>query len=303
MNISNLNNNDKRKALWLGSIAGDAFVLGGHWIYDIHKLQEKFPEYNTPQAPLPDSFHKNRKLGDQTHYGDQTRHLWQFLANNSGNYDSALYRKEWIRFISSYDGYMDAASKESLSALKKNLQFGSASDELGGTARLAAIYYWIDNPEQALSAAIDQSMMTHNNSQATAITVMIAKTLETIVQDNKKDSTLTILELLNKIRIQMIAEDKYDMNLINDSFDAAIKLKDSSAASIAEKLGQSCHARHSLPVIFAVLKQPDNYQKVMELNVRVGGDSASRALILGALLGAKLGITSIPEKWIDVMHD
>jgi hypothetical protein len=121
MDSKNLSKNDKRNALWLGSIAGDAFVLGGHWIYDLNKLQVSFPDYSNPQNPLPDSFHKNRKLGDQTHYGDQARHLWQHLADNGGNYDPDLYRKEWIQFISSYDGYMDKASKESLTALKNDL--------------------------------------------------------------------------------------------------------------------------------------------------------------------------------------
>jgi hypothetical protein len=259
MNTKNLNKTGRRNALWLGSIAGDAFVLGGHWIYDVDKLKSKFPNYSKPQNPLPDTFHKSKKLGDQTHYGDQARHLWQHLEANSGTYDPDRYREDWLRFMSSYEGYMDVASKETYSALQNDLLFGSGSDELGGTARIAAIYYWLEDARQAIISAIDQS--------------------------------------------RMVAEDEYDMKLINESFDAANSLQDFSAEAIAKNLGQSCHARHALPVMLAVLKYTEDYQEAMKLNVMIGGDSATRAMIIGALLGAKHGESVIPREWIDVMRD
>ena len=301
MNTQKLSKSDKRNAIWLGSLAGDAFVLGGHWIYDLDKLHASFPDYSSPQAPLPDSFHKNKKRGDQTHYGDQACHLWQFLKDSGGNYDPDLYRKEWIRFITKYDGYMDKASKESLTALKNDLQFGSASEELGGTARVAAVYHWIEDSEQALAAAIDQSRMTHNSQQATGITFLIAKALEILLKENDNESPSSVFEALDRVRVQMLAEDKYDMKLISDSFDAANAQADISAGSIAKALGQSCHAGHALPVILAVLKQPDDYQKAMKQNIMIGGDSATRAMIIGALLGAKLGTKAIPQEWLDLM--
>jgi ADP-ribosylglycohydrolase len=303
MNIQNLSMNDRRKALWLGSIAGDAFVLGGHWIYDLEKLRKSFPDYSSPQAPLSDTYHKNKKLGDQTHYGDQARHLWQFLLESNGNYDPASYRKEWVRFITKYNGYMDGASRESLTALKNNLQYGSGSDELGGTARLAAVYYWIEDPALALTAATDQSMMTHDNRQATAITVLAAKAITILLSEADSQDQFSVFDALDKARIEMVAEDEYDMHLINDSFVRVNQMKDFSAESIAGSLGQSCHARHALPAILAVLKQPDDYQAAMRLNVMIGGDSASRAMIIGALLGARLGTEAIPAEWLEIMRD
>ncbi len=301
MNTKNLNKTDRRNALWLGSITGDAFVLGGHWIYDVNKLKSSFPDYNRPQNPLPDTFHKNKKLGDQTHYGDQARNLWQHLADNAGIYDPNEYRQEWLRFMSSYEGYMDGASKETYSALQNDLLFGSGSDELGGTARFAAIYYWLEDAQQAMLAAIDQSRMTHDNRQATAITVLFATALQKIL--DAKDDDMSVFKVLEKAKIQMIAEDEYDMKLILASFDTVGSLQDFSAEAIAENLGQSCHAKHALPVILAVLKQTEDYQEAMKLNVMIGGDSATRAMIIGALLGAKYGIKVIPQEWIDVIRD
>ncbi len=303
MDLKKLNKHDKRKALWLGSIVGDAFVLGGRLIYDLAKLQSSFPDYNRPQAPLASSFHKNKTVGDQTHYGDQARQLWQYLADNDGHYDPACYRREWTQFIAHYDGYMDKASTETLVALKNDLQFGSDSNELGGSARLAAIYYWIEDPKQALAAAIDQSRMTHNNRRVTAITYLIAQTLEIILTEPDNQAQPSVLAVLDRVRMQMAVDHTYDLTLINDSFAAANAQTDLSAASIAKKIGQSCHAQHAFPAILAILKQSEDYQQAMKLNVRIGGDSAARALIIGALLGAKLGSKAIPQEWIEVVRN
>ena len=303
MNTKNLNKTGTRKALWLGSIAGDAFVLGGHWIYDVDKLKSKFPDYSKPQNPLADTFHKNKKLGDQTHYGDQARHLWQQLADNGGVYDPDHYREDWLRFMSSYQGYMDGASKDTYSALQNDLLFGSGSDELGGSARIAAIYYWLEDAQQAIISAIDQSRMTHDNRQATAITVLVALALQKIIDSQDDGADISVFEALEKAKTQMVAEAEYDMKLIIESFDTANSLQDFSAEAIAKNLGQSCHAKHALPVMLAVLKHTDDYQEAMKLNVMIGGDSATRAMIIGALLGAKHGESAIPQEWIDVMRD
>lgn len=303
MNIDNFDKDEKRKAMWLGSITGDAFVLGGHWIYDLKKLESAFPDYDRPQQPLPDSYHKNKKLGDQTHYGDQTRHLWEYLAENQGVYDPDKYRKEWMKFIAEFNGYMDGASRESLTALKNNIQFGSSSDELGGTARLAAVYYWMEDSEQALAAAIDQSRMTHDSQKATAITVLISLALEILLAESGSESSSTVWDALDQSRIKMVAENKFEMKQISDSFEAARVQNDLSARSIARNLGQSCHAHHALPAIMAILKQTEDYKSAMKLNVMVGGDSASRAMIIGALLGAKSGMDCIPQDWLTVLRD
>ncbi len=292
MNIAKFNKSDQRQALWLGSITGDAFVLGGHWIYDLTQLKANFPTYTQPHDPLPGSYHKQKKAGDQTHYGDQARHLWHYLAANQVSYDPAQYRQEWLEFMSSYKGYMDRASKDSLSALKAGHQYGSASNELGGTARLAAIYYWLEDPHKALAAAEDQSRMTHDSPEARAITRLVAKALQLVL-----DQGLSAFAALDQAR------DQTEIKLVGDSFNAVKELTDFSADSIAKNLGQTCHAKHALPATLAVLKTCKDYRQAMQLNVMIGGDSAARALIIGAFLGAAEGTKAIPPDWYKIMAD
>lgn len=301
MNISDYNQTDKRKAQWLGSILGDAFVLGGHWIYDLKKLRTNFPVYDTLQQPLNDTFHKNKNLGDQTHYGDQARHLWQFMQEHEGRYEPTQYRQAWLTFLSDYKGYIDSASRDTRSALKRDKPYGSSSDELGGTARLAAVYYWLDQPEEALDAAVDQSRMTHDNPKATAITALFAHALQRLLLETTDEKTA--MQALQEAKQILALEKDYEVSLIERSFDSANRLTDRSADQIASQLGQSCHAHHALPAILAVLLETENYVDAMKLNVMIGGDSATRAMIIGALLGARFGMQAIPVDWLNKLRD
>ena len=62
--------------------------------------------------------------------------------------------------------------------------------------------------------------------------------------------------------------------------------------------GQSCPLISSFPAsIHALLKYPDDFESGFLATLRAGGDNAGRASMLGAWLGAHLGINGIPEIW------
>ena len=62
--------------------------------------------------------------------------------------------------------------------------------------------------------------------------------------------------------------------------------------------GQSCPLPKSFPSsIHALLKHPDDFESAILATFGAGGDSAGRASMLGAWLGAHLGIAAIPKAW------
>lgn len=69
----------RKRNMLIDSIVGDAYSLGAHWIYDVGQIEKKFGEYKEPAEPLPDSYHKDKHVWDQTHYGDQALILLHFL--------------------------------------------------------------------------------------------------------------------------------------------------------------------------------------------------------------------------------
>jgi ADP-ribosylglycohydrolase len=62
--------------------------------------------------------------------------------------------------------------------------------------------------------------------------------------------------------------------------------------------GQACPLPQSFPsALHAFLKHSDDFETAILATLRAGGDNAGRAAMLGAWLGAHLGIDAIPKDW------
>ena len=53
---------------------------------------------------------------------------------------------------------------------------------------------------------------------------------------------------------------------------------------------------------YCALKEPNNFEKAVQMSVNHSGDSDSTGAILGNILGAHLGMDKIPSKWADKME-
>jgi len=61
----------------------------------------------------------------------------------------------------------------------------------------------------------------------------------------------------------------------------------------------------ALPLCFHILARAESFAGAVEANIRAGGDSAGRAIIIGAVMGAVHGIGAqgIPTDHLLRMHD
>lgn len=288
-----LERNERKKAMLLGSLLGDSFVLGAHWIYNVKAIKRNFGEYDKPHEPLPRSWHKGKHLGDYTHYGDQAMLLYDYLKECQGKYSVDGFKTVWREFMSSYSGYIDKASKESVKAFDEDKTTGSKSDELGGAARIAPVLYFIKDPETALDAAISQSRITHNSELSLLSTELFAHMILKILYSEIESVPKALRYSLDKMK-----KNGKDIALLEGYLSAAEAVASNSAADIAKALGQSCHASHAIPVIFKLLLTSSDYRTVQSLNARIGGDSATRGMIVGAILGANNGMDNLPAEWL-----
>ncbi len=285
---------NRKSAMLLGSFLGDAFVLGAHWIYDVNEIEAHFGEYTAPHEPLPGTWHKGKHLGDYTHYGDQAYLLNEYLRQH-GLYTDDGFREAWRAFMSAYHGYMDAASRESLDAFAKGRMDGSQSDELGGAARIAPVIYHIDH-KMALDTALRQSRLTHNSELSLLATELFARIVLALL-DNKGGSLSDLLRTC----LHDMQQDGQRPALLEQYLERASAVAGKPAADIAAALGQSCHAYHAIPVTMAVLLSTSVYREALPLNARIGGDSATRGMIIGAILGAMNGMDDLPIEWLAVV--
>src|SRR6056297_2867181 len=132
---------DKIKAAVTASFVADCMALGPHWIYDTEVIKARFGEIDSPAAPGNDSFHKTKKKGDFTHYGDQMLVFLRSLAEKKA-FDLQDFSEKWRAMFKDYDGYIDGATRKTLEKYEKGKQAenaGSLSNDFAGAARIAPL--------------------------------------------------------------------------------------------------------------------------------------------------------------------
>ena len=73
------------KAAVIGAFVADALSLGVHWVYNTGVIDKKLGRVEHYYDPLT-SYHKGKKAGDFTHYGDQMLVLLESVSG--GGFDA-----------------------------------------------------------------------------------------------------------------------------------------------------------------------------------------------------------------------
>jgi len=148
-------NKNKLKGLMWGSLLGDAYTLGGHWIYEQNELENSQLNFNGLNKPLS-IYHPTKKAGDFTHYGDQTIWLLKYM-NQTQKYDPFDYADIWKENMRNYKGYVDGASKQTLANFDAGaicMGSGSESHDLSIIGRHAPIIFSIENMDEIMVSSI-----------------------------------------------------------------------------------------------------------------------------------------------------
>jgi ADP-ribosylglycohydrolase len=284
---------NKMGMLW-GAFVGDALALGPHWVYNTRVIDKKFGRVDQYFDPLV-SYHAGKNKGDFTHYGDQMLMLLGSLATESG-FHQTRFAQAWQSFFNDYEGYQDKATLttlENMTTGSKLLDAGSASDDLGGAARIAPIVYvYANDMESAIEAARHQTAMTHNNPSvldSAAFFVMLA--IRTLAGEKPSDV------------ISHLMEDRFKNTAIEDAVFMGLKSQDQDTRTIIEEFGQMCSVEVALPgTIHLITKYEDDLKEALIENVMAGGDSSARGMLAGMVLGAYHGMDALPEAWLETLN-
>lgn len=279
------------KALLWASFAADALALGAHWIYNTAVIDQRFGRPERFETPHADSFHKNRKQGAFTHYGDQTMLLLRSVAENR-KFELEHFGKVWLSAMWDYDGYIDNATRITLRNFESGWppeDTGSPSTDLAGAARIAPLVYFLkDDPEALIQAARAQTAMTHNQSFVVESAAFFASLMLDVI------GGASIAEVLQKLQAN-----GFNRPPFNKWTTIGIESAESNTREAILKFGQMCEIDSAFPsTIHLIVKYEDNLREGLIQNVMAGGDSAARGMIAGMVLGARQGMDSIPDEWI-----
>ena len=280
---------ERLKGMLFGSFVGDAFSLNVHWIYDTDKLMIEAQSQEDYVDPSKNLFHAHKHKGDFTHYGDQSLLLLKSISANKG-FDLVTFQTNWLTYMQKYEGYVDHATKESMALLDQHNHKGSSSDELGGFSRcFPLIFYHFDDPK--LHDFVEaQTRMTHDNENLIQISHFLTDlTLELIIGKPLNES----------IDILML---KYPQ--FKTIFDRLKAHQNDDTIEFVKDIGQSCTSEYAFPAtMYLILKYEHQFAEALRLNNLCGGDSASRGIIIGAILGLIDGYHAIPEHLIKHLND
>ena len=278
-------------AVW-GSLCADSLALAAHWEYDPVALEKKHGRVEELGPAAAGGYHDGKGLGEFTHYGDQTFALLESVKANQG-FDLADFADRWQKLFDGYQGYFDGATKGALANFKAGAMpdaSGANSHDLAGASRIAPLVWGMaGKPQELIEAARAQTKMTHNNQVIIDSAEFFARAALAII-DGK-----AVAEALGEA-----AKAPYATAEISAWLERGLASKGADTVEVIQGLGASCAVGGAFPgVIHLLAKHGHDLRIACVENVMAGGDSASRGLIVGMLLGLSSGLDAVPESWRD----
>lgn len=163
----------------------------------------------------------------------------------------------------------------------------------GGVMRVspAGLFYTKD---EAFDRAADFAAITHGHPSGYLSAGTLAYIIASIIEG--EDIEKAALDGLSKLKEHENYQECYN------SLSLAIKLSSSNIKerdAIAE-IGEGWVGEEALAIaLYSSLKYRDDFEKALIASVNHDGDSDSTGAITGNILGAYLGLSEIPDKWIE----
>jgi ADP-ribosylglycohydrolase len=221
-----------------------------------------------------------------------------------GQFDARAFGRSFVERFQpqSYSGYVDKATRGTLENYAKfvennreqdfDFQQGADDDQLAGGSRLASLVarYW--NDRNLLERVEQATRVCQNNVIAIAYMKFNALLLAELFRGRDVHTAL------HSVEEQILSvEPQFGQELRRKSREA-LEETPNEVVEATLLFGQSCPLQHSFPSsIQALLKHTDDFETAILATLRAGGDSAGRAAMLGAWVGARRGLGGIPKAW------
>ncbi|MBY0498157.1 MAG: ADP-ribosylglycohydrolase family protein [Nitrosomonas sp.] len=298
---------DPRAAAILGALIADSASLGLHWLYDPERIAqiEKTKGLTFLQPDAHDYAgvsgyfaHGGKTAGDSSGYGELCLLMLRHVAQH-GEFDRVAYQTEYRKYLGpggAYVGYVDSPTRQTLRTLLalKPEEFpqysGADDDQFAALATIPVIVATHAGSQQALMTQIERVVrLTNHNDTAVAAAQYAGCVLFNVLQGK------SIVEAL--VGALPSAGEKLAL-LVEEALQTCIL----DSAAVAKRFGTACHVLEGVPVIAHIVRYAPDYRTAIEENIRIGGDSCGRAIMLGAIMAAHAAqqdpqSASIPLEW------
>ncbi|MBL8496974.1 ADP-ribosylglycohydrolase family protein [Nitrosomonas sp. JL21] len=333
---------DRAAGAIMGAFIGDALGLGPHWYYDLAVLRRDYGDWITTYAdPKPGRYHSGLKAG-QLSQGGILLHLMLSSLIECGGYDEADFCRRMDEEIfpllngmpvNGPGGYTQQSIRDAWrKRVQQNLPWGETggpadtTEAIGRTLALAVRYAF--QPQEMATAIISNTRLTQNDGTVVALTVAYGAVLGQLVQGNKLDGNLSnkLLRLARarKLPFHTMAhtdlqppqkdrplENGYFVSpdalltpsyVANTAVDPDVRIE--PAWKVSMVYGMTCAIYHQLPAAYHLAARfPDDFESAVLHAVNGGGENQARAMLTGALVGAQAGLSGIPGRFLEGLHE
>ncbi len=332
--MNNISKQDSIKGAFFSAIVADALCLGTHYEYDAKKIYKAYGEKPIEKFMNPgemmggmthgigwgeQNYHPGKKAGGTTDYGDYNILVLEHLASISEPPRPFLVERilpHWMnRLENNWGSWICTMTKETYSQVKNRVPVQNLGGYSNATAiRHVAAHGYYEDEEELVDVA-KKCMFTHREIHALGGAEFFARVANRVINGSKPRDAIEEVAVLmggffeDKVR-QAIAKYEEESNPESD-LSKELFSDDLALTSMARlwdvgrsepiKVGKASPTEGTLPgSVYFILKyanKDDGLKKALQANAMVGGDNASRGIMIGMVLGAYFGVDKIPNEW------
>ena len=294
---------EPRIAAILGALIADAASLGLHWLYDPERIAqiEKTrglvflqPDANDYANTRGYFAHGAKMAGDASAYGELCLLMLRHLVKHH-EFNRVQYQSDYCSHFGpggAYTGYVDSPTRQTLHRLLslKPEEFpeksGADDDQFSAVAALPALVAIHTGSQQSLASKIELVVrLTHDNDTAVAAAQYTSAVLWQVL--NGDPLTHALKDAL-----------PHGGQTLAPLVEEALHAGEWDAIALGKRFGSACHVLEGVPIIAYLAQHALDYRSAIEENIRIGGDSCGRSIMLGAIVAASNA--QRPELSVDI---
>jgi len=220
----------------------------------------------------------------------------------TGRYDPADFLREYVAFMTTQDSHNDTYAESfhrdffanyarGLTPASYAGAEGHDTASIGGLVGLPPVIFVTlhqGGPAAASAAALTQLRLTHRSSKLERYILEYSDLLVHLAQEVPGRVAPLVCATAERLGFPATSV-----------IEGVTRKRQSDLDVIGGLLGSACYIDQSLPaVLYLAARYADDFEAALIANTNVGGDNCHRGAVLGALLGAAMGLDAIPERWI-----
>jgi ADP-ribosylglycohydrolase len=338
MKIPALNPQQNRAAgALLGAFIGDAMGLGPHWYYDLDEQRRDYGDWITGYTtPKPDRYHGGLKAGDLSQAGVILKMTTESLVERNG-YDQADFcRRLETELFPALDGtprhgpggytshsIRDAWRKRVVEKRSWTDSAGNADTTEAVERTLAIAILYANDPAKLVEFAEANTTLTQTDQTVVALSIAYCLVLGLLVTGERLDSRIgdTLAKMVDDGVMPFHGSSPADQTskrfagqfsspdalflprwMATTVDDPTIKIEPAWKVSIV--YGMPCAIYNLLPTVYYLATRfRGDFENAILHAVNGGGHNQARAMLTGCLVGAQVGLSRIPARFIEGLNN